>query len=236
MDNLNNDILSYTTEYLSRQQKRMRRHKIVRFLITIVVVVVLGAVCVFILSRGKDWYVTSKSVSEEKIEFKSEWECAGKQVYLTGDWSEDVLALAESQLGYSDTSSEDWSAVFASFCLNYAKVDGVPLETDCNRWVQKLREDQYALYQEVDEYIPMPGDLVFFEMNDPGSRNDSDASSDQKIADHVGLVAEVIPATGAVPSKIKTIEGDSDDSVQYVVYDFSDERIMGFGELPKEAE
>lgn len=233
MDNLNDDILSYTTEYLSRQQKRVRWHKIIRFLI---IFVALGAVCVFILSRGNGWYVTSKRDSETEIVFKSEWESVAKQVNLTGDWSEDVLAVAESLLGYSESGRDEWSAVFASFCLNYAKVESVPLETDCNRWVQKLRENQCELYHEAGGYIPMTGDLIFFDMNNSGSTKEREDSSDQKIADHVGLVVEVIPATGAVPSKIKTIEGDSDESVQYVVYDLKDDRIMGYGELPKEAE
>ena len=233
MNNLNDDILSDTAEYLSEQRKHARWNKIVKRLIVLVVLIAVG---VFVLFHAKEWHAVWESVSEEKIQFKSEWDNAAEQVNLTGDWSEDVLALAESQLGYSESSDEDWSATFVLFCLSYAKVEDFPLETDCNQWVQKLRKGRYGSYREVDGYTPEPGDLIFFDMNDLGSGEDKDDSTGQKIADHVGIVVDVTPAAGAVSAKIKTIEGDSDDCVQYVIYDQTDARIMGFGELPKKAE
>ncbi|MGN1166008.1 MAG: CHAP domain-containing protein, partial [Lachnospiraceae bacterium] len=193
---------------------------------------------------------SEKSAKEGAIEFKSEWENAAKQVNLTGDWSEDVLTLAQSQLGYAEnqaggsedqlgdsgSSDGEWSATFASFCLSYAKVEDFPLETDCGQWVQKLRERKYGIYREADGYTPTPGDLIFFDMNNSGSGEDKDDSDEQEIADHVGIVVEVMPATGAVSAKVKTIEGDSDDCVQYVIYDLTDARIMGYGKLPEKTE
>lgn len=185
------------------------------------------------------------------VETQSDWEDTIKQVELTGDWSEDVLAIANSQIGYKESTANyveevgvirgysrygewygdpygKWSGMFVSFCLNYAKVDNIPLQSDCNQWVADLQKEEYALYREADQYTPVPGDLIFFHMDT------SDDSAYQEIADHVGLVVEVTSATGSTPAKIKTIEGDSDDSVQNVVYDLTDARILGYGQLPEE--
>lgn len=218
------DVLSDTTEYLSGQRKRARWHKMMKRLIMLIV---LAAVGVFTFFHAKEWYTVRKSVSGVEIEFKTEWENAAEQVNLTGDWSEDVLALAQSQLGYSESNDADWSATFVSFCLSYANVEGFPVETDCNQWVQKLRGDEYGAYREADEYTPEPGDLVFFDMDD---------STGLKIADHVGIVVDVMSDTGAASAKIKTIEGNSNDCVQYVIYDQTDARIIGYGKLPEETE
>ena len=49
----------------------------------------------------------------------------------------------------------------------------------------------------------------------------------------MGFVAEVNEATAEKSAMIKTIEGDSDNSVQYVEYQQDDKRIIGYGELPE---
>lgn len=163
-----------------------------------------------------------------------------------------MIAIAESQIGYQESGrnyveGEDgeirgytrygewcgdpygkWSAMFVSFCLSYAKVDGMPLDTSCSQWISNLQRAEYALYREASDYTPTPGDLVFFNMDS------SDDTANEAVADHVGLVREVIPATDSTVARIKTIEGDSDDTVEYVVYDLTDEQIMGYGQLPEE--
>lgn len=202
-------------------------------------------------THTEECYKKVEGDPDADVETQSDWEDTIKQVELTGDWSEDVLAIANSQIGYKESATnyveEDgeirgysrygewygdpygkWSGMFVSFCLNYAKVDNIPLQSDCNQWVADLQKEEYALYREADQYTPAPGDLIFFHMDI------SDDSAYQEIADHVGLVVEVTSATGSTPAKIKTIEGDSDDSVQNVVYDLTDARILGYGQLPEE--
>lgn len=200
-------------------------------------------------THTEECYKKVEGDPDADVETQSDWEDTIKQVELTGDWSEDVLAIANSQIGYKESTAnyveEDgvirgysrygewygdpygkWSGMFVSFCLNYAKVDNIPLQSDCNQWVADLQKEEYALYREADQYTPVPGDLIFFHMDT--------SSAYQEIADHVGLVVEVTSATGSTPAKIKTIEGDSDDSVQNVVYDLTDARILGYGQLPEE--
>lgn len=109
----------------------------------------------------------------------------------------------------------DWCAMFVSFCLDYALAEDFPLESNCPNWILKLREQ--GLYREAEGYIPEPSDVIFFDW-------DGD-----KISDHVGLVAEYIPATEDSVARIRTIEGNSADCVQYVTYKLADPDILGYG-------
>lgn len=186
-------------------------------------------------------YAEMKGDSEADVETRSDWEKTIRQVNLTDDWAENVLAIAETQLGYKESVTNyveneegelkgytrygewygdpygEWDAMFASFCLNYAEIKDVPLNSDCAEWVDNLKSARFNLYHDEEEYEPKPGNLIFFDMED------SDGT-----ADHVGIVKEINPDT----AKIKTIEGDADDCVQYEIYNLTDARIAGYGELP----
>lgn len=179
-------------------------------------------------------------------ETAAEWEETFADIELTGNWSKDVLEIAKSQLGYSESTKNyittedgtkkgytrygdwygdaygDWCAMYTSFCLHYAEVDTdiFPLEANCQRWIDILSSDDYNLYYLANEYNPRPGDLIFF-------NNDSDDNSD-----HIGFVVEIIEATETDKAKVKTIEGNSSDQVKYNSYDLDDEEIMGYGKLP----
>lgn len=179
------------------------------------------------------------------LETREGWEAALEALELTGDWAEDVLAIAGSQLGYAESTRNfvvddtgsirgytrygawygdpygDWCAMFASFCLHYAGVADFPLDGDCGAWIERLSKEPYQRYHAAGTYTPEPGDLVFFDWNN----ND--------YADHVGIVAERIPATEREPEKLRTIEGNSEDQVRYVTYLLPDDTIMGYGALPE---
>lgn len=173
------------------------------------------------------------------LEKASDWE-ATLPDELTGIWSEDILLVAQSQIGYEESAKNyevsdgndekkgytrygdwygnsygDWCAMFASFCLNYADIPQAdfPYEAGCQRWIEKLTDK--GLYALADEYTPKPGDLVFFEV------------SKKNVANHVGIVMSVTEDT------IKTIEGNSGDKVRTVTYKIDDEDILGYGVLPE---
>lgn len=167
---------------------------------------------------------------------------------LTGNWAEDVLAVAESQLKYAESTknfivTEDdevkgysrygawygdpyghWCAMFASFCLGYAEVDKelMPQDANCQNWIETLSKEEYELYHEAKDYEPVPGDLIFFNFDE------------DKDSDHVGFVVEVIEETENQKAQVKTIEGNSiDNNVRYLTYDLDNESIMGYGQLPE---
>ena len=170
------------------------------------------------------------------LETAKDWE-ASLPAELSGVYAEDVLAIAKSQLGYAESANNytvvegetkgytrygawygipygDWCAMYASFCYHYAGVEGVPLHCNCPAWINELKE--LGLFHGEDDYVPGPGDLIFFDWNANGE------------SDHVGLVTEVDGDT------VKTIEGNSADSVRYESYALSDNRIQGYGALPEQ--
>lgn len=175
------------------------------------------------------------------LETAATWE-ASLPDQLSGEYAADVLAIAKSQVGYTESTKNyivsesgeikgytrygdwygipygDWCAMFVSFCLDYAGVEEIPLNASCPDWINVLKEKD--MYESAAGYTPMAGDIIFFDWNDDGS------------ADHVGLVAEYIPATEHTAERIQTIEGNSDDTVRYVSYNLADPTIMGYGLLP----
>ena len=181
------------------------------------------------------------------IETATEWE-ASLPDELTGVWADDLIAVAESQLGYTESTNNyevseagdtkgytrygdwygdrygHWCAMYVSFCLHYAGIseEAFPQEANCQKWIETLSDEMYGLYYPSDdpEYAVYSGDLIFF-------NNDSDENSD-----HVGIVVEV----SEEDNYIKTIEGNSSEQVKYNEYELDDTSIMGYGMLPMNPE
>ena len=182
---------------------------------------------------------------EADVETQAVWEKTVSDIELTGIWADDVLAVAESQLGYEESARNyvvteddqkkgytrygawygdpygDWCAMFVSFCLHYAGVEGYPLDANCPNWLETLSRDPYQSYFAAENYDPQPGDLIFFN------------TDDKEDADHIGIVTENIEGTDAAPALVKTIEGNSSNRVQYVTYEKNDPQILGYGRLPE---
>lgn len=174
------------------------------------------------------------------VESPENWEATIPEE-LNGQWAEDALAIAISQLGYRESEANiliteegvcrgytrygqwygdpygDWCAMFASFCFHYAQVDNefLPFEAHCQRWIDLLTEKD--LYYPSGTRVITPGDLIFFDYEGDGNAN------------HVGLVLEILPAEEDAPAQVKTIEGNHSNSVGYGQYDITDEKIMGYG-------
>lgn len=166
--------------------------------------------------------------------------------------AENVVAVAKSQLGYTESTANytvledgvtmkgytrygawygipygDWCAMFASFCLNYAGVPNtdIPYESGCANWVGKLQDsNQYAA---AADYTPNPGDLIFFDKG-------TDGASDH-VSDHVGIVSEVTAAEDGTVT-IHTIEGNLHNAVTAQKYLATDSAILGYGILPENRE
>lgn len=192
---------------------------------------------------------------EADVETAEDWEQTLAGVTLIGDYRQDVLAIAESQIGYTASEKNyiidengkkkrlsrygqwygdpygDWCAMFASFCLSYGGVEGMPLEASCRRWIDALSDPNYDLFYQpglyadgiFDEdgsgYEPMPGDLVFFDYENDG------------IADHVGLVYELCGSFADGSAELKTIER-AGNQVGMRSYSLPNTAITGFGSLP----
>ncbi|MBQ7841299.1 MAG: LPXTG cell wall anchor domain-containing protein [Lachnospiraceae bacterium] len=182
---------------------------------------------------------------EADVETAEDWEKTFADVELTGNWSVDVIAIAQTQLGYTESTKNyivlednetmkgytrygewygdpygDWDAMFVSFCLHYAEVTGMPLDSEIAGWIESLSSEEYELYYEAADYSPQTGDLIFLDENMDGT------------ADHVALVAELTEETEEETAQIKTITGDVLNRVQQVTCDADDEKIIGYAQLP----
>ena len=158
---------------------------------------------------------------------------------LSGNWADDLIAVAESQLGYHESTNNyildeggyihgytrygawygspygDWCAMFASFCLHYAGIpeSAFPYEAGCTRWVELLT--QAGLYT---TGAPERGVLVFFDKNA------------DDLADHVGIV------TAVSDDGFQTIEGNLGKAVVSQTHSYADGEVLGYGLLPNASE
>ncbi len=167
----------------------------------------------------------------------------------TGNYAEDVVAIAQSQLGYTESTANfilsddgttrkgytrygewyglpygDWCAMFVSFCLHYAGVpeEDFPEAAGVYAWIESLKE--LEIYADAEDYTPRAGDIIFFDSNSDGK------------ADHVGIVEALeLDEDGEIVA-IYTIEGNYSDSVAENKYDPDDTIIVGYGILPEAEE
>ena len=163
---------------------------------------------------------------------------------LCGDRRADVVAVAESQLGYAASTRNyivdengamhgytrygawygdpygAWCAMFASFCLHYAGVPQTdfPAASGCIYWTDQLT--QAGLCAGADSCTPQPGDLAFFDTNGDGA------------ADHVGIVAELSEDGTA----ITTIEGNVGGCVVRRQHASDASGVLCYGILPVQTE
>lgn len=184
------------------------------------------------------------------MESRQQWEETLADISLTGNYAMDLLSVANSQLGYRESdvnviledgklkgitrygqwygsSYGDWCAMFVSFCLHYAGIEGVPLGAYCPAWIQEL--ENAGLYHRAGDYTPKAGDLVFFDWDLRRGIQEETAVA----ADHVGIVEMVISSSEEESGKIVTIEGNSANAVSQVTYELTDPAIIGYAAMPE---
>ena len=178
------------------------------------------------------------------LETDADWEASLSAVTLTGDWSYDLLAVARSQLGYTESKINyiteedgtvrgytrygqwygdpyaDWSAMFVSFCLHYAEVEGIAPHQDCQEWLDALQDA--GIYRSAGEYAPVPGDILFLDRDEDG------------LADQAGIVEDTADATQDSFSTCRIIAGDCGGQVDRKVLEAGYHGILGYAVLPTE--
>ena len=172
------------------------------------------------------------------VETAELWEQTFAGVTLTGNWRQDTLAIAETQLGYAESTKNyvvaedgetvkgytrygawceepygDWNTMFLTFCLHYAGVEDVPPDRDCGGWVTSWAD----AFEPAQSHTPAVGDLVLFDRDGDGT------------ADRAGLVAQI------TDSGFAAMEGDAEDAVRLLTYGTDDPGILGYINLPEGA-
>ena len=170
------------------------------------------------------------------VETAEIWEQTFGDVTLTGDWRLDALAIAQSQLGYAESTKNyvlaedgqtlmgytrygawqgdpygDWNAMFVAFCLHYGGAENIPMDKDCGSWAAALAD----AFLPAQSHEAAPGDLVFFDRDGDGT------------ADRVAIVAEV------TEGGFTAIEGNAEHAVGQRAYEAADSAILGYVVLPQ---
>lgn len=174
---------------------------------------------------------------EADTEGEADWTQSFPQEALTGDWAQDTVTIAASQIGYAESTrnwqlNDDgtrggytrygawygspyggWNGMFAAFCLHYAGVDEDFLTTanaaGVNAWAVALCQ---AGQLQGPGHEAVPGDIVFL-------------GSDDKI-ETCAVVADVDTASG-VPT-LTLIAGDVDNTVAKLTVPADSDTILGY--------
>ena len=174
---------------------------------------------------------------EADTEGEADWTQSFPQEALTGDWAQDTVTIAASQIGYAESTrnwqlNDDgtrggytrygawygspyggWNGMFAAFCLHYAGVDENFLTTanaaGVNAWAVALCQ---AGQLQGPGHEAVPGDIIFL-------------GSDDKI-ESCAVVADVDTASG-VPT-LTLIAGDVDNTVAELTVPADSDTILGY--------
>ena len=164
------------------------------------------------------------------VEIDLDWESTFCNVELTGNWAEDLVAIARSQTGYAEsernfvtdeynvrhgytrygdwngTRYAGWNGLYVMFCLHYAGVWNIPTDPVPANWMNAAKAQGF-----LKDELPLPGDLVFFDDNADG------------FADRVAIVTEVredgfdmISGGTGKPVEEETTAYDSDKLIGYL--------------------
>ncbi|MBQ6862848.1 MAG: LPXTG cell wall anchor domain-containing protein [Clostridia bacterium] len=173
------------------------------------------------------------------VETVSDWLATLEDVKITNNIPENLLAVAMTQMGYTESSknfelSEDgekngytrygewygnpygkWNVMFVSFCLHYSNINNVtPLKSAGANAMQLAWTERSAFASADEDYTPQRGDLVFYD------------TDEDKTADRVAIIL-------ALDSKnFVVIEGDSNNATETKSLPVS-EHIIGYGQTSK---
>ena len=187
-----------------------------------------------------DGRLAQQDLSIEIVRELEEWEESIAGVELTGDPNIDVLAIATTQIGYQAQETdlefegeapateyetrygdwygqqrEEWSTLFAAFCLHYANLTEYPTADSAQAWAQILENERY--YRDAASYVPMGGDLAFVDLNGDGT------------IDRMAVVSSVATDENGDATDVVVIIGNHGSSVKTITYPVSGGNIIGYG-------
>lgn len=178
------------------------------------------------------------------METPEEWEQTIPKI-LSGVWTEDLVEIAKSQIGYSESKTNaqtgsdgeihgatrygiwygdpygKWDTTFVSFCMYYAEIPESFVPRDSTAYGLTVQLGKKGLYTPVSTgYVPAAGDIVFFDNTGDGN------------ADRSAIIVEYIAQNGSIPAKLVTVEGDTKgNSVEERTYEIGDKTIMGYAKM-----
>lgn len=130
-----------------------------------------------------------------------------------------IIDLYNSHLplarGYAVQYTDNWCATFVSaVSISLELTEIIPTECGCERQIELFQE--LDCWIEADNFLPLPGDIIYYCTKNTGPGDCRDWS------DHVGIVA------GTSGDYIKVIEGNYKDNVGCRYIKRNDSIIRGF--------
>jgi len=186
------------------------------------------------------------------LETSDDWEMTMADLDRGMDTSENVVAIARSQLGYTESILNfqvdeagirrgitrygqwygnpygDWSAMFVSFCLHYAGTEDMPANAGPES--MRLEWEDAELYKAAEEYSPQIGNLIFLH-----NETDTEAAGDELLSRYIQDIAPANAVgilTDVTEDTITVIEGNVDNMVAETTYAIDDPAILGYGLVP----
>jgi len=105
--------------------------------------------------------------------------------------------------GYTVQYDDQWCATFVSAAAIEAELTQIiPTECGCQRQIELFQS--LGTWEEADDYLPLPGDIIYYCRTNKDNLKDCTGWSD-----HVGIVV------GTSGNRIKVIEGNYGDAVAY---------------------
>ena len=118
--------------------------------------------------------------------------------------------------GYAVQYDDEWCSTYASaVAIQCGLTDIIPTECGCERQIWLFMD--INAWEESDDYIPLPGDYIFY------SKENGNPGDNIGWAEHIGIVV------GVWKDWIKVIEGNKDDAVSYRYIRVGDWIIRGYG-------
>lgn len=118
---------------------------------------------------------------------------------------------------YEVKPDDNWCAAFVSaVAIQQNLTDLIPTECGCERQIGLWQN--MGRWVEDDNYLPLPGDYIYYNWDASW-----DLADNTEWSDHVGIVV------GTSGPALKIIEGNKDDTVTYRIIFRWDFRIRGYG-------
>lgn len=138
---------------------------------------------------GLEEHIHGEDCTLPIVENEVQWAQSTLGAELNGDWNHDLLAIAQTQLGYAPDGTNyilqsdgktpayytrygdwfgdgaeivygNWCMMFVSFCLHYAGIDAFPYGAACDSWLHSI--DSSYFHPLGGAYRPKSGDIVLF--------------------------------------------------------------------------
>lgn len=197
------------------------RKRIKGLICLLLVIAVLIGIGFFAITQGN--YTFARSVSDEERQLRLQLISTAEKWLGTDEGSpahSQILEIYNTHKplaqGYEVQPGDNWCAAFVSAAaIECSLTDIIPTECGCQRQIGLF--DELGSWQEADDYVPLPGDIIYYCNSDRNLSSDCNGWSD-----HVGIVV------GTWNGLMKVIEGNNADSVNYRYIPVNYPGIRGF--------